>query len=97
MTQTNSKIFDDIAKLTSGAVSAAGGVYDEVKEIARNQGDKIVNDMELVRREDFDVLKQLVSKMALENQELLKRIEALESTLEGANITNNTTQEQIAE
>ncbi len=78
MTQTNNKLFDDFAKFTTSAVSAAEGVYDEAKEMAKNQGEKWINDMELVRREDFDALKQLVSKMAIENEQLVARIEALE-------------------
>ncbi len=78
MTQTNSKFFDDVAKFATGTISAAGGVYDEVKEIAKNQGEKIINDMELVKREEYDALKQLVSKLAIENEALVKRVEALE-------------------
>ena len=78
MTQTNSKFFDDIAKVTTSVVSAAEGVLGEAKEMAKNQGEKWVNEMELVKREDFDVLKEMVSKLTLENAELIKRIEALE-------------------
>ncbi|MGL1919514.1 MAG: accessory factor UbiK family protein [Hyphomicrobiales bacterium] len=79
MTQTNSKIFDDIAKLTTNVVSAAGGVLDEAKEAAKNQGEKIINEMELVKREDFDVLKEMVVKLTLDNEKLVARIEALEA------------------
>lgn len=79
MTQTNSKIFDDIAKLTTNVVSAAEGVFGEAKEAAKNQGEKWVNEMELVRREEFDVVKEMVSKLTLENEKLVARIEALEA------------------
>lgn len=79
MTQTNSKIFDDIAKLTTNMVSAAEGVYDEAKEAAKNQGEKWINEMELVRREEFDVVKEMVTNLTLENQKLVARIEALEA------------------
>lgn len=78
MTQTNSKFFDDIAKVTTNVVSAAEGVLGEAKEMAKNQGEKWINEMELVKREEFDVLKEMVVKLTLENAELVKRLEALE-------------------
>lgn len=82
MTQTNNKFFDDIAKVTTNMVSVAEGVYGEVKEMAKNQGEKIVNDMELVHREDFDVLKEMVSSLTVENDKLVARIEALEAKID---------------
>uniref|UniRef100_A0A2A4YZB1 Pyrroline-5-carboxylate reductase n=1 Tax=OCS116 cluster bacterium TaxID=2030921 RepID=A0A2A4YZB1_9PROT len=78
MTQTNSKFFDDIAKVTTNMVSAAEGVMDEAKEMAKNQGEKWVNELELVKREEFDVLKEMIVKLTLENAELIKRIDVLE-------------------
>ena len=82
MTQINNKFFDEFTKLATGAVSAAGGVYDEVKEMAKNQGEKIVNDMELVRREDFDVVKEMVSRLVIENEKLTDRVSVLEEKLD---------------
>ena len=78
MTQTNNRFFDEVAKATTNVVSAAEGVFDEVKEMAKNQGEKIVNDMELVRREEFDEVKEMVANLTLQNQKLLTRIDALE-------------------
>lgn len=83
MTQTNSKFFDDIAKATTTVVSAAEGVLDEAKGMAKNQGEKWINDMELVRREDFDVLKEMVSNLTLENKKLVERIDVLEGKTGG--------------
>ena len=51
------KPLDDLSNLMTNAVGAIKGVGDEVKAMGRSQGEKFVREMDLVTREEFDVLK----------------------------------------
>jgi hypothetical protein len=65
---------DDVAKLAQGALSVAAGLADEVRSMARAGTDALTARMELVRREEFDALFELVQRTA-------ERVEALEARL----------------
>ena len=63
--------FDSIAALVSGGVELAQGASTEARSLVRSRFDKLIKDLDLVEREEFDVVRaQLV--------ELEKRIKALE-------------------
>ena len=51
------KPLDDLSNLMTNAVGGIKGVGDEVKAMGRSQAEKFVQDMDLVSREEFDVLK----------------------------------------
>ena len=51
------KPLDDLSNLMTNAVGAIKGVGDEVKAMGRSQAEKFVQEMDLVTREEFDVLK----------------------------------------
>lgn len=51
------KPLDDLSNLMTNAVGAIKGVGDEVKAMGRSQAEKLVQEMDLVTREEFDVLK----------------------------------------
>lgn len=55
--QSKSRPLDDLSNLLTNAVGAVKGVGDEVKAMGRSQAEKFVADMDLVSREEFDVLK----------------------------------------
>lgn len=55
--QGKNKPLDDLSNLMTNAVGAIKGVGDEVKAMGRSQAEKFVQDMDLVSREEFDVLK----------------------------------------
>jgi len=55
----------------TNAVGAIKGVGDEVKAMGRSQAEKLVQDMDLVTREEFDVLKARL-EAALAEIETLK-------------------------
>jgi len=51
------KPLNDLSNLMTNAVGAIKGVGDEVKAMGRSQAEKFVQEMDLVTREEFDVLK----------------------------------------
>ena len=70
--------FSDLASMAS---STAGGLLDakrELDDMISAQLEKLLNKMNLVTKEEFDTLNQMTSKLLIENQEIKKRLDALE-------------------
>ena len=67
-----SKILSDLSKMAVDAMSTFAGVRKEVETIVSLRVNKIINRMQLVKRDEFEVLKKLVQKLLIENQKLNK-------------------------
>ncbi len=78
MTQMNNRFFDELAKLMTDAAGAASGIRNEVETIIRSQGERLIREMDIVQREEFDAVKEMSRKAREENEELKKRINELE-------------------
>jgi BMFP domain-containing protein YqiC len=84
MTQTSNRFFDEIGRLMNDAAGAAQGVKREVDAVVRNQAEKVLRDLDVVKREEFEAVKEM-ARLAREDNEALKlRIAALEARLGGA-------------
>ncbi len=81
MTATNSRFFDELAKLMSNAAGAAQGVRKEVDSLVQGQVERVLNNLNMVKREEFDVVKDMAEKARGENEALAKRISELESRI----------------
>ena len=68
--QTQNPILDEIAKLTTAAMGLAQAAGDEAKAAFRSQTDRLVAEMDLVRREDHDALKAEVAALRAELEAL---------------------------
>jgi BMFP domain-containing protein YqiC len=79
--QTENTVFDDLARLMTGALGMAQGVQDEAKSFIRAQADRFVADMDLVGREEFEAMKQLAAEAREEVDALKERLAALEARL----------------
>lgn len=79
--QSQNTVFDDIAKLMIGAMGMAQGMGAEAKSFMRGQADRLVADMDLVTREEFEAVKQLAADARAEADALRARLEALEKQL----------------
>jgi len=80
--QTKNRIFDDMAKVASGAASTFSGLKDEVDAMIRQQIERVMSEMDVVPRDEFEVVKAMHSKARSEQEALTLRIEALEAQLE---------------
>lgn len=69
--QSKSRPLDDISNFLTNAAGALKGVGDEVKAMSRSQAEKFIADMDLVSRDEHEVLKARLEK-ALADIELLK-------------------------
>jgi len=81
MPQTSNRMFDELAKLMTDAASVAQGVRREAESVFRSQIERFINDLDLVKRADFEVVRELASKARSENEALSARIAALEAKL----------------
>ena len=68
-----SKILSDISKMAVDAMDTFSGLKKEVETIVSLRVNKIINKMNLVKRDEFEVLKKLVQKLANENEKLNKK------------------------
>ena len=81
MTQTTNRFFDEIARLMNDAAGAASGVRREVETVVRNQAERILRDLDLVKREEFEAVKEMARLAREENEGLKARVAALEARL----------------
>jgi BMFP domain-containing protein YqiC len=82
MAQTSNRLLDEFARLATDAVGAAQGVRREVETVAKGQLERLLAEMEIARREEVDVLRDLVVATREENEELRRRVTALEARLD---------------
>ena len=73
------KILSDLSKMAVDAMSTISGVKKEIETIVGLRVDKIINKMNLVKRDEFDVLKKMVQKLLIENENLKKNKKKLKS------------------
>ena len=81
MTQTSNRFFDEIARLMNDATGAAQGVKREVETVVRTQAERILRDLDLVKREEFEAVKDMARLAREENETLKTRIAALEKKI----------------
>ena len=81
MTQTSNRIFDEFARLMNDAAGVASGVRREFDTLFRTQADRVLRDLDLVRREEFDAVKEMARLAREQNEALEARIAALEARL----------------
>jgi BMFP domain-containing protein YqiC len=81
MTQTNNRMLDEFAKLMTDAAGAAQGVKREVETLMRAQGERMLRDMDVVSREEFEAVKAMAAKAREENDALSARLASLEAQL----------------
>ena len=81
MTTTSSRFFDELAKLATNAAGAAQGIRREIDTLVKAQVERVLNDVGVVKREDFDVVRAMAQKAREENDRLHERIAVLEARL----------------
>lgn len=79
MAQTTSRFFDEIARLMNDAAGVAQGVRREVDTVFRAQAERVLRDLDVVQREEFEAVKEMARLAREENEALKARIEALEA------------------
>ncbi len=79
--QTDNRILDDMARVFAGALSVAGGARAGMRHRMRQHAELLLQRVDLVRREEFDVIRDMAILAREENERLERRIEELENAL----------------
>ena len=79
--QTQNRFIDDLARVATGALGTLTGMRGEVETRLRDQFERILGRMNLVRREEFDAVKAMAAKARATQESLEKRLAALEARL----------------
>ena len=83
MSQTSNRVFDEMARLMNDAAGVAQGVRREFDTLFRSQAERILRELDVVPREEFDAVKEMAALAREENEALKARIAALEAKLGG--------------
>jgi len=79
--QTRNRILDDMARVASGALGTATGLRGEVDALIRERLKRVLGDMELVDREEFEAVKAMAAKARTEQEKMVTTIAALQAEL----------------
>ena len=66
------KILSEFSKIAVDAMNTFSGIKKEIETIVKLRVNKVINKMQLVKREEFEVLKKMVQKLIVENRKLKK-------------------------
>ena len=83
MVQTSNRLLDEFARLMNDATGVAQGVRREVETVFRTQAERILRDLDVVTREEFDAVKEMARLAREENEALKARLDALEARSKG--------------
>ncbi|EJW11565.1 hypothetical protein A33M_3044 [Rhodovulum sp. PH10] len=81
MAQTTSRFFDEMARLVNDAAGVAQGVRREAETVFKAQAERMLRDMDMVQRDEFEAVKEMVRIAREENETLKARVAALEAKL----------------
>lgn len=78
MTQSSNRLIDEFARLATDAAAVAQGVRREAESALRSQAERLMSEMNVVHRDEFDAAKELAVRVADENERLRHELEALQ-------------------
>lgn len=81
MSNGTNRILDDFAKLMTDAAGAAQGLRREAETAFQAQAERFLNSMDVVKREEFEAVREMAARARDENDALKARIDALEARL----------------
>jgi BMFP domain-containing protein YqiC len=79
--QSQNRIFDDLAKVAGGALSALGALKQEIEAMIRDRMERYMADASFVRRDEFEAVKAMAAHARAEQERLEARVVALEKEL----------------
>ena len=87
MSQSNSNLFSKLTEILSETAGAASGVKKEIEIIVKSQVEKLLNDFEVVQRDEFDLIKEIPIKEREKIALLEKKLNEIEKKLKKRNST----------
>lgn len=90
--QVDNKILDDLARVAGGALGALSGLRNEVEAQLRQQFERVLSQMDVVGREEFEAVREMAARARSEQEDLAERVTALEAL-----VATLTAEHQLAE
>lgn len=81
MTQTSNRLLDEFAKLMTDAAGAAQGLRREAETVMQAQAEKMLEKLDVVKREEFEAVRAMAEKARTENERLAGLVTELEARL----------------
>ena len=78
------RLFEDLSQIAGGALGALGGVRADLEALVRTQASRLIEELDLVRREEFEAARDMAAKARAEQERLEQRLAALEEKLADA-------------
>jgi BMFP domain-containing protein YqiC len=79
--QSDNKILSDLARLGQSAAGTIHGVKSEMETKMKSRLESVLRDMDLVAREEFDVVREMAAAARVENAELKEQLDALKGEI----------------
>ncbi len=79
--QTTGRLFDDVARVASGAAGALSGVREEIEGLIKHRLERMIGEMDLVTREEFEAVKDVAATARAEQEILEAKVADLEQAL----------------
>jgi BMFP domain-containing protein YqiC len=81
MVQTENRFFDGMARLFTDAAGAAQAFRSEMESLMKSRLDRLISDLDLVQRDEFEAVKAMAAKARAENEKLAARLAKLETAV----------------
>lgn len=75
------RLFEDLSQIAGGALGALGGVRADLEALIRTQAARLIQELDLVKREEFEAARDMAAKARAEQETLSARLERLEARL----------------
>jgi BMFP domain-containing protein YqiC len=79
--QTENRLLDDLARMANGAINTLSGLREEIESRVRERVERMLADMDMVPREEFDAVKAMAQKARAEQEDLATKVAELERKL----------------
>ena len=76
--QTENRLLDDLARMANGALNTLSGLREEIENRVRERVERMLADMDIVPREEFDAIKAMAQKARAEQEDLAAKVAELE-------------------
>ncbi len=67
-------LFDNLSKLTTGALSSVSGAREDIENFIKSKVERVINDLELVQKEEFEALRTIVLAQSEEIKRLKEKL-----------------------
>jgi BMFP domain-containing protein YqiC len=81
--QTENRLLDDLARMANGALNTLSGVREEIESRVRERVERMLADMDMVPREEFEAVRAMAQKARSEQEEMAARLAELERRMAG--------------